>query len=712
MVMLFLCATRVAAALPLAIIEVQRQATSIQLTWNSQTGKVYAFQYSADLKNWDQFPTNVLAGVGSNTTVSLSTADPLVGNDFVLLQYGMGQLTPQIQDAAKTAAGGSLTPGGGLNFFSADFSGYNSSPALLANFVATNADVTTARSNDSVIAFVLTVGTNVTDLDLSSLSFNAARGGSSTPRGYAVYVTTPTTTNQLVQASTTVNAVRTNWSPQFVNLSTVSSLQNLTAGKVIQFTLPIFSPSPGSSLEIDDLTVRGSVSPRPVPGYVGAKQLYLRVRELPGVPILVQAATSPSGTFNSYSTRTLDQLPTFLSAAQDGATSLYGGLLSHHTNATGYFRPLKINGRWWLIDPLGYRFLHQGIAAIATVSSTGAVAALTTKFTNASNWAVATTALLRTNKFNGAGAWADTSRLRAVTGPLVYTIIKNFLSSYGNPNSNPGYPPVFDPAFAPFCQTYAQSFASTKTDPYLLGYFSDNELSFPSSMLVTWLALPSGNSSYDEAWRWLRERYGASATAGQVTTQDRYDFLGRVWGQYYKVVNQAIKLSDSNHLYLGSRLFSSDKDRPEIFRELGPYVDVISVNHYSQWTPDIARIQMWEQQSGRPVIITEFYVKGEDSGMANNTGAGWVVHTQNDRGLFYQNFILALLESKVCVGWHWFKYADNDPADTGADPSNIDSNKGIVSNRYEPYADLLDDMLRVNQRSQKIAEWFDGTLTQ
>jgi len=699
------------AALPLAITDVQRQGEAINLTWNSQTGKVYVVEYSTDLKNWGEFPTNVSAGAETSTSLNLGTTDPVVGNDFVLLQYQMGQLGPQVQDALKTAAGGALTPGSGLNYFTTDFGAYASSPALIANFVATNSDVATALTNDSVITFDLTVGTKVTDLDLSSLSFNAARGGSSTPRGYAVYVTTPSTTNQLVQAAVTVNTVRTNWSSQFVNLSGVSSLQNLSAGQVVRFILPIFSPSPGSSLELDDLTVRGAVSPRPLPAYVGAGQLYLRVRELPGALILVQAATIPNGTWNSYATRTLDQLPGFLSGAQDGATSIYGGLLSFHTNATGFFYPLKIKDRWWLIDPLGYRFLHQGVAVVSTINSTGAVAALTAKFTNSSNWAVATTALLRTNGFNGAGAWSDTTRLRAVPGPLVYTIIKNFLSTYSASNTNAGYPQVFDPTFAPFCQTYAQSFASTKTDPYLLGYFSDNELSFPSSMLVTWLGLTPGNSSYEEAWRWLRERYGPGATTGQVTTQDRYDFLGHVWGQYYKVVNQAIKLSDPNHLYLGSRLFSSDKDRPEIFRELGPYVDVISVNHYSQWTPDINRIRMWEQQSGRPVIITEFYVKGEDSGMPNNTGAGWVVHTQNDRGLFYQNFVLALLESKVCVGWHWFKYADNDP-DSNPDPSNIDSNKGIVSNRYEPYNDLLENMWLINARVQKLAEWFDGTLTQ
>lgn len=64
--------------------------------------------------------------------------------------------------------------------------------------------------------------------------------------------------------------------------------------------------------------------------------------------------------------------------------------------------------------------------------------------------------------------------------------------------------------------------------------------------------------------------------------------------------------------------------------------------------------------------------------------------------MFYQNFILALLTSKVCVGWHWFKYADNDPdASPDPDPSNIDSNKGIINNLYVPYNDLLDDMLLI-----------------
>lgn len=698
-------ATNQSISVPLVINEVQRLGESVSLSWNSQPGKVYAVQYSVDLQHWDRFATNISASTGTVTSVSLSTAAPIFGPE-PLLQYQMGQAGPQLQDAVT---GSDLTPGVGLSQFDLNFNQYNSSPALLANFVATTADVPAALANNSWFSFELTVGTNVTDLDLTSLSFNAARGGTSTPRGYGVFVNTPTTTNQPVQGATLVNTVRPNWEPHFVNLTGVGSLQNLSAGQVVRFTLPLYSPSPISSLEFDDMTIRGVVTPRPVPGYVGAEELYLRVRELPGEPVLVEAATTPTGTWKSYPTRTLDQLPGDVSVAPDGATSIYGGWLAYQTNATGFFYPLKIADRWWLVDPLGYLFLHQGVAVVSTVNSPDANAALIAKFGNANNWAVATTTQLRQHGFNGAGAWSDTARLKQVPGPLVYTIIKNFLSTYSATNSNPGYPQVFEPTFAPFCQAYAQSFASTQNDPWLLGYFSDNELSFPSSMLVTWLGLTPGNSSYEEAWRWLRERYGPGATAEQVTTQDRLDFLGHVWGRYYSVVNAAIKSRDPNHLYLGSRLFSSDKDRPEIFREIGPHVDVVSVNHYSQWTPDINRIRMWEAESGRPVVITEFYVKGEDSGMPNNTGAGWVVRTQADRGKFYQNFVLALLESRVCVGWHWFKYADNDP-DSNPDPSNIDSNKGVVSNRYEPYLDLLDAMQQLNQRTYRVVEYFDAEL--
>ena len=89
--------------------------------------------------------------------------------------------------------------------------------------------------------------------------------------------------------------------------------------------------------------------------------------------------------------------------------------------------------------------------------------------------------------------------------------------------------------------------------------------------------------------------------------------------------------------------------------------------------------------------------------MGNKSGAGWVVKTQRDRGYFYQNFTRGLLKHPNCVGWHWHRYMDNDPA-ARQDPSNVDSNKGIVTSSYEPYEDLLSEMATMNAEVHHLRE--------
>jgi hypothetical protein len=116
---------------------------------------------------------------------------------------------------------------------------------------------------------------------------------------------------------------------------------------------------------------------------------------------------------------------------------------------------------------------------------------------------------------------------------------------------------------------------------------------------------------------------------------------------------------------------------------------------------------LWDKYLNKPFIITEFYTKAMDSGLANTTGAGYTVHTQKDRGYAYQDFCLALLESKNCVGWHYFKYQDNDPTAKGVDPSNVDSNKGIVDNYYKPYQDLTNSMKQLNEQVYSLIKYLD-----
>lgn len=433
----------------------------------------------------------------------------------------------------------------------------------------------------------------------------------------------------------------------------------------------------------------------------------------------IPVAVKPGQKWDARPTRILADLPGAAAIQPDTGLSPYGGLTSRKVKATGFFCTTNLNGRWWLVDPEGCLFLSKGVTSVNMLSTSGAQAACQAKFGDEAGWAGQTTALLRAHNFNSLGAWSDTDRLRAVESPLVYTRLWSFMSSYGKKRGgtfqkpgHTGYPGdcifVFDPEFETFCDEHAKQLAAIKDDPWLLGHFSDNEMPLRHGALTNYLALPASDHGHQAALAWLRQRHGSRATARDVQPADLPVFLEFMVDRYFSIVSRAIKKYDPNHLYLGARFHGADLRMPEIFRAAGRHLDVVSVNYYSAWTPDAARLALWERESGKPALITEWYAKGVDSGLANTGGAGWLVKTQRERGLFYENFTLGLLESPACVGWHWFKYIDNDPADTRADPSNRDSNKGIVNNRYEPYRPLLDSMKRINERAYGLVGYFNS----
>jgi hypothetical protein len=437
--------------------------------------------------------------------------------------------------------------------------------------------------------------------------------------------------------------------------------------------------------------------------------------------VVAAAYKLPTNSWENYPTVTLDDLPLGVREKVDSDLTSFGGRPSAKTGATGFFHTTKLNGRWWLVDPEGGLSLYKGVAGVSPLRTSGATAAFQAKFGSRTNWAVQTTALLREHGFTGAGAWSDTASLRSVSHPLIYTRVLDFMGGYGRKRggtySQPGhtgYPGdcifVFDPEFEVFCDEHARPLAADRDDPCLLGYFSDNELPFRPASLSNYLALPEKDPGHQAALTWLRVHHGDQATTQDVTAQDQSDFLEFVVERYFRITSKAIKKYDPNHLFLGSRFYGSDLSHPEVFRAAGPFLDVVSVNWYHAWSPDEDRLAMWEREAGKPVLITEWYAKGMDSGLSNTGGAGWVVKTQRDRGRFYENFTLGLLESRVCIGWDWFKYMDNDPDDTGADPSNRDSNKGILSNRYEPYVPLLEAMKELNERTYTLVAYLDEEL--
>jgi len=397
-----------------------------------------------------------------------------------------------------------------------------------------------------------------------------------------------------------------------------------------------------------------------------------------------------------------------------------GSLTEKNYGATGFFRTLKIDNRWWVIDPEGFQGIQMVVNGVRKGTSELTNAAFNKLFKSDDDWMFKTFGMLNSLAFNGIGSWSHTEAVQACNAVYVkkfsYTMILNFMSSYGRKRGgtyqlpgNIGYPNqcifVFDPEFESFCKNQATEISKFKNDPNLIGYFSDNELPFSMTNLEGYLTLPNPDDPGRRfAEKWLSDK---GISKAEITDSLREVFAGIVAEKYYGIVSKAIKSVDSNHMYLGSRLHGSAKNIENIIRAAGKYSDIVSINYYGSWTPNAKLMENWGLWAQKPFMITEFYTKAMDSGLANTTGAGFTVKTQHDRGLAYQHFCMNLLKSKHCVGWHWFKYQDNDPTAKGVDPSNLDSNKGLVDNRYKLYTALSNQMKVFNEQVYSLIHHFD-----
>ena len=370
---------------------------------------------------------------------------------------------------------------------------------------------------------------------------------------------------------------------------------------------------------------------------------------------------------------------------------------------------------------MGYRHLNLAVSSIREGKGETNKNAFDKKFSCKTEWMDYTSRILFENGFSGSGAWSDEEAIMKYNElnnrPMSHCIMLNFMATYGRKRGgtyqqagNIGYPNqtifVFDPEFKVFCDEYASQVSKYKNDSNLIGYFSDNELPLSIRNLDNYLSLANKNDPGRlAAEKWLSDR---GINKLEITDEHRADFAGYVAEEYYRIVSNSLKKYDPNHMYLGSRLHADGKFLKQIISAAGKYCDILSINYYGNWTPDKDFLRFWGEWANKPFIITEFYTKGMDSGLKNDTGAGFCVRTQKDRGYAYQNFVLELLESGNCVGWHWFKYQDNDPTAKGVDPSNLNSNKGFLDNNYDVYKDLSKYMKELNVNVYNLVNYFDN----
>lgn len=430
------------------------------------------------------------------------------------------------------------------------------------------------------------------------------------------------------------------------------------------------------------------------------------------------------GSYRARPTRLLRLLPDYVSP-KEIQLSPYGGWADRQVERTGFFRTQKINGRWWFVDPDGHLFFCTALNSIrwgsAKDKSVTSPPAFERRWKNPEAWADETVDFLRTNGFNAVGAWSDPLLLHTQhKRPQVWTTVIYMMYPFGrrfgaqSNENNMQFPnhciPIFDPGFEAFCRDQVKEKITDEMiqDPTLLGYFVDNELPWRADALARYLSLASSDINFQKALEWLKEErnlqlqsVNVDTLKASLTSEEQEKFLGHVAGLYFGIVSRVLKDRDPNHLFLGSRLHGPAIRLRTVFEALGNYADVISVNYYHRWTPRISELENWAAWSDdKPFVISEWYVKGEDSGYTNRDGAGGVVKSQADRGRFYQNFALGLLESRSCIGWFWHTYRDTKDLPNG-------SNKGFLSIRYAPFVDLVDQAKEINTQVYPLTSYFD-----
>ncbi len=422
--------------------------------------------------------------------------------------------------------------------------------------------------------------------------------------------------------------------------------------------------------------------------------------------------------------QTKEQEAAWLAAASAPADrNAWGGWArGPQLKATGHFRTEKSDGKWWLVDPDGRLFFSHGVDCVRSGAETGVqyreryFAWLPEKgepcdaFYGRASWAphgfykdkssyktfdFARANLLRKYGEGWETAFADLAhqRIRAwglntvanwsdskvyLLRRTPYTVCLNT----GGPRIEGSegwwgkFPDPFSKEFGETIRKRAedQKAPATVADPWCIGYFVDNELSWGKDdrdLARAALVSPATQPAKLAFKAWLEKKYAtpealnaawgsafASWDAFLANTNkpnekrcggDLEAFHTQIAEQYFRTIREAVKAAAPDKLYLGCRIAWG---APSVYRASAKYCDVVSVNTYQkQVTKDLP-----EGSEDKPMINGEFHFGALDRGLFH-TGLV-ATRSQEERAACYRDFVNSCLRHPRYVGTHWFQWRD------------------------------------------------------
>ncbi|HEY3280981.1 MAG TPA: hypothetical protein VGN26_01795 [Armatimonadota bacterium] len=390
--------------------------------------------------------------------------------------------------------------------------------------------------------------------------------------------------------------------------------------------------------------------------------------------------------------------------------SRWGGWTGKRHQATGFFRTLQDEGRWWLVDPDGHPFWSSGMDCV-TVDCQSAYQGLrpalswmpdpegefraiyggghgggpTINYLAANLirafgperyhecWAQIALGELRGMGFNTVANWSEWRIAKAAGFPYVRPLHPAFSRT---PMVYRDFPDVFHPAFAEEAAEYAEDLRETADDPALIGYFLMNEPTwgFSAEAPAAGLLFNAPEGPCRRALRrFLAERYGsdegmreawgpeASLRAVETGWQsplnrkaeaDLKEFSSVMVARLFGGLTEACRKVDPNHLNLGARYYTVP---PAWALEGMRCFDVFSMNCYNDHVPADLVTEI-HRLLGVPVMVGEWHFGALDVGLPGS-GIGRV-KDQAARGQAFRYYVENAAAQPACVGVHYFTLYD------------------------------------------------------
>lgn len=381
-----------------------------------------------------------------------------------------------------------------------------------------------------------------------------------------------------------------------------------------------------------------------------------------------------------------------------------------------FYRVIRQKGTWWFLSPRGERFFSLGVNCVnmgePEYSERNPAYCALRFYPDAKQWTEDTLSRLREWGFNTIGGWSDADTLRQHwKNGVPYTVVLHVGSRLGVPWND-----MFHPQTARQVDEIVRELtASYKDDPYLLGWFTDNELGWwDDSLFLHFLKQPAENITRRKLIALLRQHYKddvdrmrsdfeigdakrfediqqvvLTPNGKGMEVINRFTFL--LAEQYYKLMHDAIRRYDRNHLILGDRYH--DFYPLEVARASTRYVDVVSTNHGADWIDGSNAhyfLYTLYRITGKPVLITEFYFCAHENRSGNrNSPPGTnfpTVQTQLERAEGARVHLIDYAQRPYLIGAHWFQYYD-EPTHGRSDGENY--NMGLVDIHNQPYEELV-----------------------